>query len=160
MAAADFHLKIKDLEGESKQKGYENQLQLSSWSWGAQNAGSMGVGTGGGTGKVSMQDFHFNITMGKHTPLAMKYCASGKHFDEGVLTCRRAGDTPQKYLVVTFNELVISSYQTSGHGDGLPEDSIAFNYTKIKMEYYAQDEKGKAGSAITGAFDVKSGEAK
>ena len=65
MAQADYYLKIDTIEGESEAVGFEKQMQIESWSFGANNSGSSNIGTGAGTGKVSMQDFHFVIKNGK-----------------------------------------------------------------------------------------------
>ncbi len=40
MANADYYLKIDTIEGETEAVGFEKQLQLESWSFGASNAGS------------------------------------------------------------------------------------------------------------------------
>ena len=65
MASEDFYLKIDGIEGESEAVGFETQMQIQSWSFGANNSGSSKLGTGMGTGKVSLQDFHFVIENGK-----------------------------------------------------------------------------------------------
>ena len=46
MAGSDYLLKIKTIDGESKQKGHEKWIELQSWSWGESNAGSSGLGAG------------------------------------------------------------------------------------------------------------------
>ena len=51
MASADYYLKIDTIEGESEAVGFEKQMQIESWSFGASNSGSSGLGTGAGTGK-------------------------------------------------------------------------------------------------------------
>jgi type VI secretion system secreted protein Hcp len=158
MSQADFFLKIDGIEGESTDKTLSNTIELLSWAFGASNAGTAGHGTGMGTGKVSMQDFHFTMYQNKASPNLFLAVASGKHINEAKLTCRKpTGDGGQKpYLEVTFNDLIISSYQTSGsEGQGLPVESISFNFTKIKMEYSPQDAKGTVGKTVTSGWDVK-----
>ena len=68
MAQSDFYLQIDGIEGESEATGFEKQIQIESWSIGANNAGSSGLGTGLGTGKVSMQDFHFVMQSARSEP--------------------------------------------------------------------------------------------
>ncbi len=159
MASADYFLKIDGIEGESEDEKNKGELQLQSWSWGATNSGSSGLGTGAGSGKVNMQDFHFVVEMGKASPNLILACSTGKHIPEAKLTCRKStGDGGQKpYLRITFNDVVISSYQTGASDGGhvLPIDQISFNYTKIKVEYDQQDAKGNVGKTVTAKYDTK-----
>ncbi|MGL5734517.1 MAG: Hcp family type VI secretion system effector [Beijerinckiaceae bacterium] len=159
MSQADYFLKIDGIEGESGDAKHKNEIELESWSFGASNSGSFGHGMGGGTGKVSMQDFHFVMKMNKATPNLFLSCSSGKHIPKAVLTCRKAGteDGPQEYFVVTFEDLLISSYQTGGsQGSGAyPSEQISFNFTKIKMDYKMQDEKGIPGKSVIAGWDTK-----
>ena len=50
--AQDYHLDLQkgSIKGESMEKGYEGQIQLLSWSWGATQTGSFAHGSGGGAG--------------------------------------------------------------------------------------------------------------
>lgn len=157
MAAVDYFLKIDGIDGESSDHKHKNEIELQSWSWGETNSGSHGTGAGGGAGKVSMQDFHFVMTMNKATPKLMLACAGGDHIKEAKLTCRKAGKEQQEFLTITFNDLLISSYQTGGSGgaDIVPTDQISFNYTKMKMEYKEQLPNGTLGSAVTAGWNVK-----
>ncbi len=160
MAAADYFLKIAGIPGESEDKKNPNEIQLESWSWGQSNAGTFAFGGGGGGGKVNMQDFHFVMKMNKASPLLFVKCAGGDHIDEAVLTCRKAtgvGGGQEAFLKITFSDLLISSYQTGGHGSGdvIPMDSISLNFAKIKMEYSPQDAKGVVGKTITQFHDLK-----
>jgi len=155
----DYYLKIDGVEGESNKKGTENQIELLSWSWGETNSGSMSHGTGGGTGRVSMQDFNFTMTVNKATPKLMLYCATGQHVASAILTCRKAGTKEQQdFLIIKFTDLLISSYQVGGSqgDDGLPVDHVSFNYAKVEWEYKEQDTtKGTTKTAGKAGYDLK-----
>lgn len=159
MAQTDFFLKIDGIDGESKDDKLGKQLQISSWSFGASNSGSAGLGGGMGSGKVSLQDFHFVVDNSKASANLFVACASGEHIKEATLTCRKptgkdGGQMP--YLIVTFTDIVVSSYQTGAGGGGIiAQDQISFNFTKIKMETKEQDEKGIIKSGGVGGWDTK-----
>ncbi len=157
MAAADFFLKIAEIEGESKDEKNKNELQIHSFSWGATNAASNPLGGGGGAGKVSMQDFHFVINYGKHSPKLMEACATGKHIPEATLTCRKAGGEQEPFLIWKFYDLLISSYQSGGSdgSDVLPMDQCSFGFAKIEQEYKEQTEKGTTSGTVKAGFDLK-----
>jgi type VI secretion system secreted protein Hcp len=114
MAAVDYFLKLDGIDGETKQKGHEKEIELESWSFGETNHGTFSAGGGGGAGKVSMQDFHFVMQVNKASPKLFLACASGQHIKSAKLTCRKAGETQQEFLKVSFSDLLVSSYQTSG----------------------------------------------
>lgn len=159
MAAEDFYLDIEGIKGEAAAVGFEGQMQIQSWSFGANNAGSAGLGTGLGTGKVSMQDFHFVIENGKASVQIFLACCKGNHIPKAVLSCRKTGGggEPYTYYKVTFNDLVISSFQTGGSaGGGLPIEQVSFNFTKITHEYFQQDTaSGTVELAATTSYDTK-----
>jgi type VI secretion system secreted protein Hcp len=138
------YLKIGDIKGEATDPNHLEEIDILSWSWGESRAGlTHSGGGGGGAGKVSMQDFHFTMKVNKATPKLMLACATGTHIAEATLTCRRPaadpGSEPFAYLVITFEDLLISSYQTGGSaGDVVPTDQISLNFTKISFKYTVQ----------------------
>lgn len=157
MARPDYYLKIDGIDGESTKKGVEGHIELLSWHWGETNSGSMAHGTGGGTGRVSMNDFSFSMTVCKATPKLMLACATGEHIKSAILTCREAGKDQQPYMKYKFSELLISSYQTGGSqgDDNKPTDSVSFNYTKVEWEFSAQKADGTLESPVKAGYDLK-----
>lgn len=157
MAVVDYFLKLDGIEGESGDAKHAKEIQLESWSWGETQAGTMAYGGGGGAGKVQMQDFHFVMKVNKASPKLMLACAGGDHIPKGVLTCRKAGKDQQEFLVWTFTDLLVSSYQTSGSGsaDVIPMDQISMNYTKCEMEYKEQKADGTLLGPVKAGWDLK-----
>ena len=154
--AVDMFLKITDVKGESKDKQHAGEIEIESFSWGATQLGASSHGTGAGGGKVSMNDFHFVMRNNSSSPTLFLFCANGKHLSEAKLTCRKAGGKQEKFLEVTMNDVLISSYQTGGSGAGeVPMDQISLNYSKMDVDYLAQDEKGITKSAGKKWWDMK-----
>ena len=154
--AIDYFLDIDGIKGESPDAKYKELIQLESWSWGESQTGASAVGGGGGAGKVSMQDFSFNMRTNKASPLLFISCANGKHIAKATLVCRKAGEKQQDYLKVHFEDLLVSSFQTGGSaGQEVPIDAITFNFAKIKFEYAPQDSKGALGTPIIHGWDLK-----
>jgi type VI secretion system secreted protein Hcp len=153
--AADYLLEIDGIKGESKDGKLPDMIEIQSFSWGETNAGTFGAGTGGGAGKVSIQDLHCTTHVNKSSPLIALSCASGKHINKAVLHVRKQGGEQVEYYTVTLADILVSSYQSGGHsgGDALPTDQFSLNFAKIKFDYKPQDEKGKAGAAVTFGWD-------
>ncbi len=156
MATGDMFIKIEGIEGESQDEKHKNEIQILSWSMGAANAGSSGVGEGSGTSKVNVSDFSFTKLLDKSSPNLFINCCSGKHIATVVLTVRKAGEKPQDYMTMTFNEVLISGYNVSGaDGGGLPTESVSLNFSKIKHEYKEQKADGTLGGPISKTYDIK-----
>src|SRR5688500_18514522 len=112
--SVDMFLKIKGVDGESVDKSHAKEIDISSWSWGMSQSGTTHVGRGGGAGKVSVRDITITKLADKATPNLMKACCTGKHFDEAVITVRKAGDTPLEYVTLTMKDVIISDLSVSG----------------------------------------------
>ena len=65
--AVDAFLKM-DVKGESVVDGHEESIQILSWSWGMSQTGTTHRGTGGGAGKVDVQDLSFTHFVDSASP--------------------------------------------------------------------------------------------
>ena len=160
MAAADYFLKIDQVEGESTTKGHEKEIRIQSFSWGATQSGTFGPDTpGGGAGTASLQDFHFVMPVSKASPALFLACAKGTHAANAILTCLKAGEAVD-FMKVTMSPVLVSSFQTGGSagGDVVPTDQISLNFGKIEIVYKEQDTKGAGGGTVDKWFDVTTGE--
>jgi len=155
--AVDYFLKIKGIEGESKDSKHTNEIDVLSFSWGETQTGTHAGGGGGGAGKVSMQDFHFVMKTNKASPKLLLACANGEHIPEAIMVCRKAGKDQQDFMKLKFYDLLVSSYQTGGSstGDEIPMDQISLNYAKIEYEYREQNADGTMQGPIKAGYDLK-----
>lgn len=159
MASTDFFLKIDGIPGESQDKTHKDEIDVLSFSWGATNTGTSSYGSGAGSGKVNVQDFHFTMKYNKASSLLFLNCANGKHIGKAVLSLRKStGEGGQKeYMTYTFTDIVISSYQTgaSGGGDPIPTESISFNCTEVEYEYKVQNNQNKLENGPKAKLNTK-----
>jgi type VI secretion system secreted protein Hcp len=158
--AVDYFLKLEGVDGESQDHAHKNEIQLLSWSFGATQGGAMGVGGGGGVGKVQMNDFHVVKLVDKASPKLLLACANGEHIKKAVMIARKAGKEQQEYLKITLSDVLVSGYHTSGSGhSGLPVDEISLNFGKIEVEYKEQKPDGSLGGIIKAGYDLKQNKA-
>ena len=155
--AFDAFLKIDGIPGESTDDKHKNEIQLESFSWGAQQTGTRARGGGGGAGKVAMDDFSFVMRMNKASPKLMLSCANGTHIKSAILTCRKAGKDQQEYLKFTFSDLLVSNYETGGShaADLIPVDKVSINFSKVEFEYKEQKASGALGGTVKTGWDLK-----
>jgi type VI secretion system secreted protein Hcp len=156
MAQVAYFLKIDGIDGEAQDSKHKNEIEIDSFSWGAENKGSSSGGSGGGTGRSVMQDIQFTARHNKSSPKLFLACATGEHIKKAVLTATKAGKDQQDYLKWVFSDVLVSSYTTNGSpGDIIPMDHFAFNFTKIETEYKPQKADGSLDSAVNAGWNTK-----
>lgn len=121
-------------------------------------SGTMHLGSGGGAGKVNVQDLSFTKYVDKSSAALMGACAKGSHLDKAVLTCRKAGGTPLEYLIFTFEKVLVSSLSFGGSGgEERFTENVTLNFEKYTVTYQAQNAKGeKEGGPVDAKWNIVS----
>jgi type VI secretion system secreted protein Hcp len=154
--AADIFLKIGDIKGESTDDKHKDTIDVLAWSWGVNQSGSMHVGGGGGAGKASFHDLSFTHHVDKASPVLLKTCAVLEHIKEAQLTVRKAGKSPQEFLIIKMNDIIVTSVQPSGNGgDGGLVENVALQFAKVDVEYKPQKADGSLDAGIHFKYDIK-----
>jgi type VI secretion system secreted protein Hcp len=153
--AIEYFLKLTGITGEAAASKHSGEIEVLSWSWGASNPTTM-TGTGLSAGKVSFADFSISKPTDKASAKLLELCCTGKHIDEGTLTCAKStGDkNPADFLTIKFNEIAITSIQHGGSsGNDVGSESISFAFGKMEFDYKVQDKDGKLVNAGTAKYD-------
>jgi type VI secretion system Hcp family effector len=90
--------------------------------------------SGYGTARVPAPGVIVTRTNDEFSPKLMLACASGEHFKKVVFQLFKSGTTTA-YLTYTLTNAVITSVQTSGHGDTIPTETVQFAEEKLTTEY-------------------------
>jgi type VI secretion system secreted protein Hcp len=156
---SDFFLKLGDIKGESQDEKHKGEIEVMSFSFGVQQpAGSSAVGGGGGVGKAQFHEFQFTKRIDAASAKLMLACASGQHFPDITLTCRRAGGTQAEFLKIKMEQVLVSGYSIGGGDtnlkDTLPVDTVLMNYAKISYNYKAQNADGTEGANTMTGWDL------
>ncbi len=153
--AVDMFIKLGDIKGESIDSKHKDSIDVLAWSWGLSQSGTTHTGGGGGAGKVSVQDLSFTHYLDAASPNLFLACCNGSHYDDALLTVRKAGKDALEYLKISMKEVIVTSISTGGSGgeDRLTEN-VTLNFGEVKVEYTPQDKTGKGGGAITGAWNI------
>ena len=157
----DAYLTVDGVDGESQRTGHEGEIELVSFSFGASNPSSIGIGAGGGVGAVDIQSFTFE----KHTDAAsaemFKACCAGNHFPTAKVTLYKAGGTggPLDYLIFDFEEVYVDSIEWTGsEAIGIPTEMVSFSFGKVSVTYNQQDSAGAKSGSFMGSWDVRTGQ--
>jgi type VI secretion system secreted protein Hcp len=154
--AVDMFMKIKGIDGESQDAKRSKDIDVLAWSWGMSQSGTMHTGTGGGSGKVNVQDLSFTKYVDRASTVLMMACAKGTHFDTAELRVRKAGDKPLDYITIKLKNVLITSLSTGGSGgeDRLTEN-VTLNFSQFEVAYQAQKATGGAdGGEVFAKFDI------
>jgi type VI secretion system secreted protein Hcp len=154
--AVDIFLKLGNVQGESQDSVHKNEIDVLSWSWGLTQSGTMHLGTGGGGGKVSVQDLSVTKYTDKATPAIITACANGAHYPTAVLTVRKAGKTPLEYYKITLQNVLVTNYGTGGSGgEDRFTESVTLNFEKFQVEYQPQGPDGsKSGGMVESKWNI------
>jgi type VI secretion system secreted protein Hcp len=150
--AFDAFLKIEGMDGESNDRVHKGEIEISSFSWGLAN--TIAAGGGGATGRAVLQDFHFTMPASKASPNLMLSCATGRHFSQVALTCRKAGGSQIEFLKIKLQDVLVSSYDIGGTDrgekpDDVPFDQLSLSFVKIDFLYTVE----KTGETVETFFD-------
>lgn len=153
--AVDMFLKLDDLKGESVDSKHKGEVDILAWSWGMTQSGTTHLGTGGGAGKVNVQDLSLTKYVDKSSPTLYLSCCNGKHFKEALLTVRKAGEKPLEYIKITMKEVIITSVSTGGSGgEERLTENITLNFAEFKHEYTPQKPDGSADATVEAAYHI------
>ncbi len=152
---ADIFAKLGDIKGESLDSKHKDEIEVLSWSWGVNNAGSMAFGSGGGEGKANFQDLSFTHYYDKASPVLWQYSTNGSHLKEATLTQRKAGKEQQEYLVIKMKDVIITSVQHGSAGSDRPTESVTIAFGSVAVEYKPQKADGSLDAGVHFKYDIK-----
>jgi type VI secretion system secreted protein Hcp len=155
--AFDAFLTIDGVDSEATRKGFEGQIELGSFNFGAHNATSMQAGPGGGSGKAEVSSFQVTKRTDASSPQLFQACCGGKHFPKAKVVLHKAGgENPIDYLQFEFDTVFVEDFQWSGTsgGDDLPMEALSFTFGKMKVTYTPQKADGSKGSPVVGGWDL------
>lgn len=150
--------------GESIDKTFGGSIELSEFSFGAENSISISSATGGaGAGKATFKEFSIkkltdtasvslftNLCMGAHYTARISIRKSGAAVTTGI--------SGAVYLTFEFNVLMVKSIDWSGSsGDDVPTESVVFMFGEMSLLYQRQKANGTLDTTIyTNAWSAQS----
>jgi len=157
--AVDIFLKLGDIEGDSADAVHAGEIDVLSWAWGMTQSGTMHTGSGGGAGRVSVQDISFTKAVDRASPNLIKFCCNGASFPTATLTVRKAGDSPLEYLILELESVLITSVSLGGSGgEEQLTENVSLNFSKFKYSYTPQMDDGSGDAAIDAGYDIRTNE--
>jgi type VI secretion system secreted protein Hcp len=154
--AQDIFIKINGIDGESQDSSHKGEIEVSSWGWRVEQQSSMHSGSGGGAGKATAADLSFEHLVDRASPNLVKYCLTGKHIDQVVLTVRKAGGNPLEFFKITMSDVLVTLVAPSASNtDTGIREQVNLSFAAVKQEYVVQNAQGGSGGAVTAAYSFK-----
>ena len=138
-AAVDTYLKLDGIDGESTAQGHEKWIEVESFSFGASQSQ-----TGGGNGQTQLSEVVITQPIDSSSSQEFAALVGGKPIATGILDLvTSASGEPQKLFEYTFSDILLSGITFSGSFGGNPVETLTFDYSKIKLQAFAQNDKGE-----------------
>lgn len=152
----DLFMKVDGAAGESKDSNHTGWTDITSFTWGAVQPGNMGVGGGGGAGKVAFADLAVNAPIDKSTPALLKYCATGKHLPSVEISVCKAGGGQVEYAKIILTDVLVTAVNYVGaNANDLVGINYSFQAAKVEQQYWEQNSQGGKGAEVRAAWDIK-----
>ena len=154
--AISIFARIGTIKGESSDARHKDEIDVSSWSWGLSGSGTASHAGGAGAGKATFDELRFVHAIDRASPLLMSACATGEHVKDAKITLRRAGEGQHDFLVITLNDVVVTSVSTSvsAEGDAMVE-SVGLSFAKVDLGYTPQKPDGTLDAGVHFIFDLQ-----
>lgn len=156
--AANIELmQVANIKGSSTIKGYQNWIDVNSFSWGVSVA-TPNLGSGAGVGKAVLSDFSWSQLVDQSAPGLFQDAVKGAKIPTITFDVLKTGGNtqPTKYFEMSFTNAMITSLNYSGSSGGNGVDlNGTFAYQSVKMTYWPTDSKGGIGSPVSASYDLK-----
>lgn len=153
-------IKFDGIDGESQDKDHKNWSPLIAF---GQNMHAPGSGATGSTrrrGTVVVSDIICGKETDKSSPKLQEAMLNGKVFPKVEIhfTASYTDTGRATYMAYELKNVLVTSVQVSGGGQGVPTESLSLNYEEIKVTYTECDSKGKKKGNVEYSWKVEEGE--
>src|SRR5262245_34560480 len=141
------YLKLKGLDGESRDAGHEKWIKVVSLSYSVHRSTQEGArDEQRHRGTTTASDIMVIREQDLTSPKLMHQTATGKPFDDAEIhLTHEAHDKNEPYYVIKLKNPLITGYSFHGDGSGVPTEEFSINYTEREDTYQAFDDKGAKG---------------
>jgi type VI secretion system secreted protein Hcp len=148
-------LKLDGVDGDSQDAAHGGEIEITGFSWGASNAS----GSAGGAGKATITDFSVAKICDQATPVLFQRCCNGDRSSTADVTLRSTAGDQVEFLKIHFEDVYITSWNTSGQADGsVPLEHISFSFDKCHITEQPPDPSMPNQGPFDGGYDLEAGQ--
>jgi len=160
MARNDMFLKVTGartgaISGESKDKSFTGQIDISSWKWGMTAPTAVG---GARTARVQVRELMVVKNADKASTGLMSAMRGNETLSVVISVRKAAGTSPLVYMVATVDQARLTSYEIepgiNAAGAPILVERLSMSYKTITFDYTPQDDTGKPLGATSFSADA------
>jgi type VI secretion system secreted protein Hcp len=150
--AIDVFLRIDGITGESQNPNFKGQIELESFSFGANNVVNIGSGTGSGSGKVSFTPITVTKLPDTTSPVLFLAVCQGTRFGTATISFVQPGASA---AYITFDlGTVIASGLTTSVTNGVTLETITLVCGSLRYTVVTYNASGAATGTVTDGWDI------
>ena len=140
-AAVEFFLEIPGIAGESTTEGHENEIVVSTWTWGTSTNGRL----------FCIEDLIVTKVVDLSTPgllrAQIKHTAFGSTGMPVVLTARKVGgESTLDFFKLQLEDVTVDAITSGGaSGDGSLMETVRLHFESVLMTYTPINDDGSSG---------------
>jgi type VI secretion system secreted protein Hcp len=135
------------LKGESTAVDHKEEIVVQGWSWGL--AATSALGSAQATGRRSYKNLSVTKRLDSASTALMSVLATNDEVKEAKLTMRKAGEGQRDYFTIKLSNARVSSLDIECGENGDAIERITFSFTKVQVDYEAQQNSGQRGSGTS-----------
>ena len=134
-----IYLKIDSCKGSSTDANFKDQIELTSFQWGAGVGVSSARGGSRTTSEPSVSEITGTKTTDKSSELLFKALLKGEPVGKGLISFTAASKGESvAYATLEIEDIIISGFSMSTGGD-FPSESLSLNFTKFDWSFTGRD---------------------
>ena len=143
--ANTLFLVIEGRNGPSKRM--TNAIEISSFSFGANNSSRIGKSTESREGGGNVSDVQVTKDLDKTSPLLFDDCVTGDLYTKvEIIKSKQEGNALVDFFKILMEgKVLVTSWSISGAAEGQPMESVTFAFEKVKVCYNAEEEGAEKG---------------
>ena len=150
---AAMYLCIGEIKGDVTADGYEDCIDIDSFSDGVVRSISNVGGGGRDTSNPQFSEISLGKSMDSSSLELRKQAAVGRPLDMNIHFVQTGAESLCEYYRVQLEDGIVSSHSTSNAADQ-PYESLSINFTRIRYTLFQSDAKGCGISSTTWGFDL------
>lgn len=153
------YIKFDGVDGEAQDKDHSGWSDLVSFSQGISQVGGGTTGPTRRRGDVILDDITAVKELDKSSPKIAEGVCLGKIFPkvEIDVTASTSEAGRVTYYRYELKNVMVTSYNVSGHAEGVPAEDMRLNFEELKVTYTEFDSKGKKKGNVEYSWKVEEG---